>query len=137
MELQKRVQPGTGITFELQNGVVTLNGNTPSYAQKMAIINIARRVVGVREVVDKVAVVPSQKRTDDEIVQSVRRVLEGNLSRNELAAINIKAQKGTVILSGTLTGSYPKQIAGVLSGWTPGVVEVVNNIIVKAFRTQD
>ncbi len=130
-ELQRRIQPRTGISIQVQNGIVTLTGTVPSLAQKQSIIGIARRTIGVRDVIDKITVVPLQKRTDAQIEQSVRRALFGNLSKEELAAISVHSANGVVTLTGTLTGSYPKQLAGVLSSWVRGVVEVKNDITVK------
>ena len=63
---------------------------------------MARRVVGVREVIDRIAVVPSHRRSDADITESVRTVLAGNLSREEMAAVKISVHDGVVTLSGTL-----------------------------------
>jgi osmotically-inducible protein OsmY len=130
-ELQKRVQPNTGITLTVEKGVVTLTGDLQSYAQKTSILNITRRVIGVSQVIDHIKVVPKQAHSDSEISASVRRVLVGNLTVEEMAAVSIGVDKGVVTLSGTLPSSYPKQVAGMLSGWVQGVVGLNNNIIVK------
>jgi hyperosmotically inducible periplasmic protein len=130
-ELQRRIQPVTSITLVVQNGVVTLTGTLPSLAQKQSILNIVRRTIGVKEVVDRITVVPAQKKTDEELLRSVRSMLAGNLSNEEMAAITIRAEKGVIILTGTLTSSYPKQVAGLLASWAPGVIDVQNDIIVR------
>ena len=130
-ELQRRIQPGTNVTVSVQNGIATLSGTVPSLAQKQSVLNLARRTVGVRSIVDRITVVPAQRRSDADLVTSVRGVLVGNLSKEELAAVNITAQNGIVILSGTLTSSYPKEVAGILASWVPGVVDVRNNIVIR------
>jgi len=130
-ELQKRISPAARITIAVQNGVVTLSGAVSAYAQKHSFLNTAGRTVGVKEVVDRLTVVPAQKRTDDEITRSVRSVLIGNLSREEMEAVTIRVQNSVVILGGTLSSSYPKSVAGILAGWVPGVVDVRNQIAVK------
>ncbi|MHB0999448.1 MAG: BON domain-containing protein [Armatimonadota bacterium] len=133
-ELQRRIRvdPQVGsITISVQGGVVTITGTVNSLAQKQSIVNIARRTIGVRSVADRINVVITQRRSDADIERSVRQSLVGNLSKEELAAITIRSSSGVVTLTGTLPSSYPKQVAGVLASWVPGVVNIVNNIVVR------
>lgn len=133
-ELQRRIPaaPGAGarISVAVQNGIVTLSGTVPSLAQKFAMINIARRTVGVKDVVDMITVVPSEKHSDAEIERAVRTALSGNLSKDELNSLNISVRNGVVVLSGALSSSYSRQIVGVLTSWVPGVVDVRNQVVV-------
>lgn len=129
-ELEKRVRV-PGITLGVRGGVVTVAGTVQNLAQELSILGIARRTIGVKQVVDRITVVPAQKRTDEQIAKSVRSALAGNLSKEELAAINVQVANGVVILTGTLPSSYPKQIAGMLSSWVPGVVDLRNEIVVR------
>jgi len=129
-ELEKRVRV-PGITLGVRGGVVTIAGTVQNLAQELSILGIARRTIGVKQVVDRITVVPAQKRTDEQIAKSVRSALAGNLSKEELAAINVQVANGVVILTGTLPSSYPKQVAGMLSSWVPGVVDLRNEIVVR------
>ena len=133
-ELQKRIQPSAlpgGVTIAVQNSVVTLAGTVQSLAQKLNIINLARRTVGVRDIVDRLTVVPAQKRSDERIAKSVRDALSANLSKKEFAAITIRVQNAVVALTGTLPSSYPKQLATSVTSLAPGVVDIRNEIIVR------
>ena len=130
-ELQRRIGPSTGISISVQNGAVTLTGTTSSLAQKLNVINMARRTIGVQSVVDRITVVPAVKQTDDQITQAVKKALAANLSADERKAIIVTARNGVVTLTGTLPSSYPKQVAGVLASTVPGVVDVRNEIAVK------
>jgi osmotically-inducible protein OsmY len=130
-ELARTIPRSTGVTVTVASGVVTLTGTVSNLAQKQSIINIAQRTVGVRSVVDRIRVVPAQVRSDADIVQAVRSSLVGNLSQEELSAITVTSRNGVVTLSGTLASSYPKQVAGVLASWVPGVVDVRNSITVR------
>ena len=133
-ELRKRIQPSAlpgGITIQVQNGVVTLAGTVPSLAQKLNIIVFARRTVGVRDVVDRLTVVPARKVSDEEIAKSVRRTLSANLSKQEYAAITIRVQNAVVILTGVLPSSYPKQLATTVTSLAPGTVDIRNEIVVR------
>jgi osmotically-inducible protein OsmY len=82
-------------------------------------------------VVDRIRVVPTQVRSDADIERAVRSALVGNLSPEELSAITITSNNGVVTLSGTLSSSYPKQVAGVLASMVPGVLDIKNNITVR------
>ena len=130
-ELQRRIGSGTGVTIAVGKGVATLTGMAPSLAQRLSIINVARRTIGVREVVDRVTVVPAQKRSDEQIARSVREILAGNLSKEELAATTIRVENGVVVLTGTLPSSYPKQLARTLASLAPGAVDIRNEIVVR------
>ena len=129
--LQKRIGPATGVTISVQNGVVTLTGTTTSLAQKLSIINMSRRTIGVRDVVDRITVVPASRRPDAQITEAVRQALRTNLSSDERKAINVRVQNGVVTLTGTLPSSYPKQLAGMLASTVPDAVDVKNEIVVK------
>ena len=130
-QLQKRIGPGTGVTISINDGVVTLAGTTSGLSQKMNIINMARRTVGVTSVADRITVVPAVKQTDAQIADAVRKAFEANLTSQERKAISISVRNGVVTLTGTLPSSYPKQVAGVLASTVPGVVDVQNQIVVK------
>lgn len=130
-ELQRRIARGTGVNIAVQNGVVTLSGTVSSLATELSALNMARRTVGVRSVTDRITVAPAQRRSDADIERSVRDVLSGNLGKEEIAAVNIRVQNGMVTLTGTLTSSYPKQLATTLISFVPGVAGIQNNITVR------
>lgn len=129
-QLERRVR-ALALTLEVRDGVVTITGTVQNLAQKLSILGIARRTIGVKEIVDRITVIPPQKRTDEQIAKSVRSALAHNLSKEEFAAISVRAEKAVVILTGTLSSSYPKQLAGTLASWAPGVVDVRNGIVVR------
>ena len=130
-ELQKRIGPSTGVSISVPNGVVTLSGTTTSLARKMSIVNMARRTIGVQNVVDRITVAPAVKRSDSQIANDVRQALSSNLSADDRKAIDVSVQDSVITLAGTLPSSYPKQLAGVLAGNVAGAVDVKNNIVVK------
>ncbi|MHB0912598.1 MAG: BON domain-containing protein [Armatimonadota bacterium] len=129
-ELLKKVPPAAGITLAIREGVVTATGQVSTVAQKQNILTIIRRTIGVRQVVDRITVVPAQPRSDADIAAAARGALQGNLSSEEISAINVRVAGGVVTLSGTLPSSYPTQVAELLVSWVPGVVGVANDITV-------
>ena len=68
----------TEVGVQVAGGVVTLTGTVPSWAKRLAAQEAARRVFGVLDVANDIAVkVPGGlARTDTEIAQAVRRALQ-------------------------------------------------------------
>ena len=128
--IQKRIQ-GIPVTIDVAKGVVTLSGTVPQYAQKRQALDMARRTIGVTQVIDKITVLPPEPRTDREILEAVRDGLRKNLGKDTADKIEIAVTGRVVTLTGTLPSSYPKQVASFLSGLVTGVVDVKNNITVK------
>ena len=68
----------TEVGVAVEGGVVTLTGTVTSWAKRLAAQEAARRVAGVKDVANDIAVkTPGGLfRTDTEIAQAVRRTLE-------------------------------------------------------------
>jgi len=128
-EVQRRI--GAGIAVSVQSGAVSLSGTVTTLAQRLNAVNQTRRTVGVREVSDRITVVPAEKIPDDQVASSVRQSLAGSLSKSESAAISVGVQSGIVTLTGTLPSSYPKQVAGTLVSLISGVTDLRNEIVVR------
>jgi len=132
--IQKRIGRIPGVTVSVQSGAVTLSGTTSSLAQKQKTMNFARRTIGAKTVVDRLAVVPAVKQSDAQIIEAVKKTLAANLSRQESGAITAAVQDAVVTLTGTLPSSYPKHLAGVVTGLVPAIVNMNNRIVVKPLQ---
>lgn len=132
-DLQRRI--GT-VYVSVQGGVVTLTGTVPELSQKLNAENIARRTVGVRQVIDQVQVVPTSKVSDAQVAAAVRDAYRANLSDSEARAITVSVNNGVVTLTGTLPSSYPKQLATTLASFVQGVTDIRNQIVVKPSVTR-
>jgi osmotically-inducible protein OsmY len=112
----------------VKDGVVTLSGRVPSYAEKMA----AARVTGVKAVANEleVGVSPAEERTDEDIARAVANALTWNTA---IPADKVKAQvsRGWVTLEGTVEWYYQKEAAERAVRPIRGVKGVTNNIVVK------
>lgn len=134
-EVERRIRPGLvsgySITVTVQNGTVTLEGKVPILAHKLSAINMARRTVGVRDVIDEITVVPPVKRSDDEITVEAKALLRRNLGSTDARSISIVTQNGTVTLTGTLENSYAKELCSELVSTIVGVLDIANKIVVR------
>jgi len=118
------------VTVDVVGGVVYLRGTVPSYYQKQTATEDANRIKGVVDVVNELRVAPVTPRTDQEITNDVRAALIRDIRVDE-TRINVNTINGVVYLSGTVN-SYGDKFYADNDAWTvPGVIDVVNNIVVQ------
>lgn len=109
---------------EVSGDTVTLNGTVESIAEKQLADGVVKGVKGVGYIENKITVIPEQKRSDREIREEVRGVLETDLFvYNKM--VKVKVKKGVVMLSGTV-GSYAEKIFARLDAYVPGAVAVID-----------
>lgn len=122
------------IGVAVENGVVTLTGHVPHYAEKYGAEKAAKRVYGVKAVADELDVkLPpgSSKRTDEDIAQACLKALDLNYSvPNE--KIKVVVGNGRVALEGEVEWEYQRVAAMNAVRYLTGVTSVSNNITVKA-----
>lgn len=115
-----------------ENGVVTLTGHVPNYAQKLAAERAAWRVKGVKAIAQEIRVrIPGdKKRGDDEIAQRAVNILAWNalIPRD---SVHVKVQDGFVTLSGQLDWNFQRKAAEADIRKLSGVAGVLNDIALK------
>src|SRR3954468_14950031 len=97
------------VSVRVKDGVVTLTGSVRSYADKFAAEEAAKRVHGVRAVVNELEVkLPgSSQRTDEEIAAAAVNALRSHLSV-PADKIKVTVSKGWVKLEGEVEWQYQK-----------------------------
>ncbi len=120
------------IGVAVKDGVVTLSGSVDSYGKKWAADRAAKRVFGVKAVVEeiKVALAGSYKRADKDITQSATDVLDWNILVPS-NRVKVKVQDGWITLSGDVGWYYQKQHAEDVVRHLTGVLGVTNLITIK------
>jgi osmotically-inducible protein OsmY len=120
------------IGVAVKEGVVTLTGHVPSYAEKYAAERAAKRVYGVKAVANELDVkLPgSSKRTDEDIAKACVDALKSNYSvpRDK---IKVVVNNGWVTLEGDVDWQYQKEAAERAVRYLTGVIGVSNSITVK------
>ncbi len=116
----------------VNDGVVTLSGHVPSFAQKLAAETAAGRVGGVKAVVQSLNVeVPSStQRTDDEIAAAAVARLATDVSV-PMGAVSFAVENGVATLYGEVDWHYQKEAAEQNLRHIPGVVAVLNEIVIR------
>jgi len=120
-----------GVT--VKDGVVSLTGIVDCYAKKLEAENAAKKVIGVKAVVEKIEVKfpTSWTKTNVEIANEVLTALKSNWSvPND--KVTVKVEDGWVTLDGELPWNYQKEAAKNAVNYLTGVKGVINNIKIKA-----
>jgi len=125
-----------GVT--VKDGVVTLTGTVDGYSKKMEAENAAKRVEGVKAVVENIEVKFNNgwgKKDDNEIATEVLNALKWHWQiPND--KVKVQVEKGWITLAGELQWNYQKESAKDVVKNLLGVTGVTNNITIKS-ETQD
>ena len=120
------------INVEVKDGVATLTGSVPTYAQKVAAQEATHRVIGVLDVANDIEVNPVNTfvRTDTEIASAVRNALAWDaLVPDEL--IQSTVSDGWVTLEGQVDYWRERTDAERSIRRLTGVVGVINKIMIR------
>jgi osmotically-inducible protein OsmY len=130
------------IDIDIAADAVVLEGEVEDIAAKKLALELAAGVAGIRGVVDRLHVVPAERKGDGAMRDSLGASL---LHQPELQNCTIRVRaKGSVemlrdirgegagevevaVEDGVITLSH-KRVAGVLAWWTPGCRDVVNSL---------
>jgi osmotically-inducible protein OsmY len=116
----------------VNDGIVTLRGCVPCYAEKKECAEIVRRGGGVKEVEDEVVVeIPeTRQRTDAEIATAAADAINW-ITTVPLDSLKISAQAGKLILDGTVENPDQKQVVELVVRHLPGITGITNLITIK------
>ena len=120
-----------GVTAK--DGVISLTGEVDSYAKKLEAENAAKKVIGVKAIVENIEVkFPSSwTKTNTEIANEVLTGLNNNWSvPND--KVTVKVEDGWVTLEGELPWNYQREAAKSAVNFLTGVKGVTNNIKIKS-----
>lgn len=121
----------TDIVVTVNQGVVTLSGTVPHFAEKRSAERAAQRVQGVKAIVEKMEVhlIGDFNRQDLEIAQAVVNSLRWQVwVPNEVQAT---VENGWVTLTGNVCWGYQRDAALSAVSFLTGVKGVTNNITLK------
>jgi osmotically-inducible protein OsmY len=123
-------EPAGSIVVEVNDGVVTLNGEVPSLTHKRLAGVLAWWVPGSRDVINGLEEVPPEEDNDDELIDAVRLVLEKDPFMNA-SNVRVSSKDWTVTLEGLVPNETMKQMAERDTWYVLGVKSVINKISVK------
>ena len=131
LEWEPGVDPAD-IGVAADEGVVTLRGTVPSYAEKMAAERLALRIYGVKAVANdlQVKLPGSYKRTDTEIAQAAVHALRWNTTVPD-NHVTLSVKDGWITLGGMVDWQYQSDAAARAVRELAGVTGLTNDIKVK------
>lgn len=120
------------IGVAVTDGVVTLSGYVDTYAGKVAAEKAAKRVRGVRALVEQIEVrIPSaMKRSDADVAQAVLAALAWDVQVPG-ESLKVKVEEGWVTLEGDVEWGYQKEAAMRIVRFLTGVRGVTNLVTVR------
>jgi osmotically-inducible protein OsmY len=123
---------GYEIIVFAKDGIVTLAGIVDSYTRKLVAEDIAKNIVGVISVIEKIEIQfnNTDKRKDKEILHEIVNIFKCNrkVLNNKL---NVKVEEGWVTLEGEVHWNYQKEAAKKIVGKIVGVKGITSNITIK------
>jgi hyperosmotically inducible periplasmic protein len=122
-------------TLSVEDGVVTLGGQTYDDVGRDSALALVQRTEGVKDIVSEVKVSPVSM-FDDNIRRHAVRAIYGAAPLNKYAIdparpIRIIVDNGHVSLYGTVIDNMDKQIAGMRANQVFGAFSVQNNLVVE------
>jgi len=122
-----------GIGVAAKDGVITLTGSVDSYAKKTEAEDAAKKVAGVKAVVEKIEIKFHSKWTkkdDNDIATEIVNALKANWQVPK-DKVKVKVENGWVTLEGELLWKFESDAAKFAVKNLPGVTGVSNNIHIK------
>jgi len=124
------------ISVSVRDGVVTLTGNVPTYAEKYAAESATKRVSGVRAIAEELSVslLGNHQRNDTDIAQAAANALDWNVSvpRGKVKAM---VEDGWLTLSGDVDWHYQRESAHNAVRYLTGVKGVTNHMKINPSPT--
>ena len=119
------------INVATHDGVVTLSGTVPHYAEKLAAERATQRVEGVKAIAEEMEVHPigNFDRKDSDIAQAVVNSLRWHVWVP--SHVQATVENGWVTLTGCVTWGFQRNSAEDSVRYLPGVKGVSNNITLK------
>jgi hyperosmotically inducible protein len=116
-----------GIDVSVAAGVVKLEGTVDAYWKKWKAESLASDLDGVKDIENRLAVVPGDRYVDKQIAEEVEAAL-GRSAYVNAEDVTVKVEMGQVKLTGSVPSHFARARAYEAAARTPGVVAIDNNV---------
>lgn len=121
---------GTRVTVKVVEGVAILSGRVGLIAQEKRAIRTAEAMKGVRAVISRIQILPSQSSDEATLAAKSRKALEESPAV-QAGSVNVQIQGTTAILEGAVDSPEERTAAADVLGTIAGVREVKNQLSVR------
>ena len=130
LQWDPQITDPNAIGVAVQDGAVTLTGNVPTYAERLAAARAAERVYGVKAVANDLQVkLAGAPRDDSDIAKAIAHVLEWNVQVPE-GKVHAEVRNGWVTLDGEVGYDYQRHEVDRMVRQVRGVIGVTDTITV-------
>ena len=120
----------SNIEVKVSNNIVKLSGEVNSYWEKFLAISLTNSIRGVVEVDSNLIVRPALEAKDSKIEEDIKNAFKRTYLIDE-EDISVKVKDGVVHLRGSVPNYLIKIQAHNIAVYTSGVVDVVDELIIK------
>ena len=117
------------IDVSVTGGVVTLEGTVNAYWKRWKAENLVSDLSGVRDIENRLTVVPTESRLDQQVAEEIEAALVRNLHIDP-DRVTVKVENGRVRLTGSVETYYGRARAYEAAANTAGVIEIDNDVVV-------
>jgi osmotically-inducible protein OsmY len=119
------------ISVSVSSGQVSLTGFVKTYWEKIKAEEITSNIIGVTEIDNKIAVVPTESYMDKLVAEDIIAALDKNVYINtNVVKVYVKVENCKVTLSGEVPdwATYHAVLETVY--YTPGVIDVIDKLVI-------
>jgi len=126
------------IDVDAKDGVITLSGIVGSYIKKSQAVDTAKKIAGVKAVVEKIEVKfnNNDEKDDNELATAVLKSLKSNRDI-PFDKIQVEVENGHVILDGKLEWNHQREAAQKSVSNIDGIKVLTNNIKIETDNPDD
>lgn len=117
------------VDVRVRNGIAVLGGSVDNLLSKERAVEIAGNILGIRAVVDMIAVEPPD-RVDAALIGGIRTAWAMDPA-TETYQMDAQVEGGAVVLTGTVESEAERRVAELLTKGVTGVHRVQNDIAVR------
>jgi osmotically-inducible protein OsmY len=117
--------------------MITLSGNVGSYIKKSQATDTAKKITGVKAVIEKIEVeFNDDEKSDSEIAVDVLNALKSN-KNIPFDKVQIEVENGHVTLDGKVEWNHQREAAQKSASIISGIKVLTNNIIIETDNPDD
>lgn len=121
---------GADIKVTVVSGKVNLTGTVDTYWRKYKASQLVAELRGVKDILNMITVVPTDKYVDKSIALEIEKAMERH-PNIEPGQITVQVANGLVTLTGIVGSAGPRWAAYDIAAYTLGVVEIDNKIVIN------